>query len=455
VTLVTRLMRLATDARQRAAGDPFERIRRTGRFCANDIQLVHDTYFSGVGPAPGGPWDGFREAHLELPEWFQPGLDPFCVEYVAQQHRLWRLIAGVDRDYDVGTDEKEADWGEVDAVRFPGHFKRRDPLAVVAASDHVLATGMMLKHCGLKPGDWALEYGAGFAQTALTLARLGVNVDTVDVSERFCGWVRNQAAFFGVPLTPFEGRFGDAPRPEQKYQVVWFYESFHHCLDFARVIRELPKLLAPGGRVILSGEPIVERENAAVPYPWGLRLHSEVTAVVRRQRWFELGFSEDFLFQLFANSGFVMQRIDCEPSLFGRMYVCEYRPARVPMARQWMPPDLAEDWGEIHGDGRWSGGASAWPIEIRDAPQSIRIELENPSRFGRAVEVDAELGTVRVHMKPCSTRTIEITAGAGAGRIRFHTVGCGLARALSAARRNGAVIRSIGCTSGVSLLSRS
>jgi SAM-dependent methyltransferase len=444
VRLVAGLKRLAAAARQHAPADPVERIRRTGRFGIDDIPLVHDTYFSGVGPAPGGPWDAFREAHLELPEWFRPGLDPFSPEYVAQQHRLWRLVAGVDREYEVETDEKEADWGDVDAVRFPGYFKRRDPDAVVAASDHVLATGMMLKHCGLKPGDWALEYGAGFAQTALALARLGVNVDTVDVSERFCGWVRDQVDFFGVPLTPFKGRFGDAPRPGQKYQVVWFYESFHHCLDFERVVRELPKLLAPGGRVILAGEPIVEREYAAVPYPWGLRLHSEVVAVVRRQRWFELGFSEDFLFELFAHAGFVMQRIDCEPSLFGRMYVCEYRPATISMARQWLPRHPARKWGEPHGEGRWSGETSEWPIEVIDSPRTIFFELENPARVTRAIEINAGADSVRVDMKPRTKAVASVVAAAGAQHIRFRAVSARIARAWTLPGRKGVLVRNLG-----------
>ena len=31
---------------------------------------------------------------------------------------------------------------------------------------------------------------------------------------------------------PFQGRFGDNPRPGQRYELIWFYESFHHCLDF-------------------------------------------------------------------------------------------------------------------------------------------------------------------------------------------------------------------------------
>ena len=182
---------------------------------------------------------------------------------------------------------------------------------------------MLLKHCGLSAGDWALEYGAGFAQSALALARLGVNVDTIDISSTFCDFVSRQAEFFRVPLTSFQGCFGANPRPGQRYNLIWFYESFHHCVDFRAVVAALGDHLAEGGRVILGGEPIVASEYAAVPYPWGVRLHSEVVAVIRKHHWFELGFSEAFLYQLFASAGFSGRKIDCEPTVFGRLYVFE------------------------------------------------------------------------------------------------------------------------------------
>lgn len=295
-------------------------------FEVEDIQAVCDTYFR-VGPQPGTEWDALRDSHLRLPSWFRQGLDPMGIEYAAQQHRLWQLVAGVDRSYEPEIDEKEHSWGDIDPVRSPGYFVRRDPTAIASASDHIIASGMLLKHSNLKAGGSALEYGAGFGQTALALARLGVNVDTVDISSTFCDYVRDQAEFFRVPLRAHCGRFGDNPRGDQKYDLIWFYESFHHCLEFREVVTQIERHLAEGGRIILGGEPIVERENDAVPYPWGLRLHSEVVAVVRRQHWFELGFSEEFLFGLFASCGLVGRRIDCEPTLFGRLYVFERQPA--------------------------------------------------------------------------------------------------------------------------------
>lgn len=285
-----------------------------------DVERLRALYYESAG-GQGPQWDPYRHAHMRLPAWFQPGLDPWSGAYRNQQVRLWQQIVNVDRGYVPETDEQEFGWGGVDAVRRPGYYQRRDPLAIGAAGDHWLATAMLLKHCGLKPGDRALEYGPGFGQSALALARMGVEVDTVDISATFCRYIQQQADFFQVPLYAHQGRFGLNPRPGECYKLIWFYESFHHCLDFHTLVPQLAQMLADGGKVILSGEPIVEHEYAAVPYPWGVRLHAEVAAVMRHTRWFELGFSEAFLYELFARSGLKGVRVDCDVSLFGRLYV--------------------------------------------------------------------------------------------------------------------------------------
>ena len=325
MNLLTRIRRRAAGMLGRRSKDSTGSVGNRQYFDAEEIDRIRQIYFQ-YGSALGTPWDDLRDAHMRLPGWFVHGLDPLGEEYAAQQHRLWQLIAGVTEPYVPEVHEKEQSWGDIDPVRTPGYLVRRDQGAIVSASDHVIATGMLLKHCGLKSGDRALEYGPGFGQTALTLARLGVRVDTVDISPTLCEFVQRQAEFFQVPLQAFQGRFGFNPRQGEKYQLIWFYESFHHCVDFQDVVGRFHELLAEGGRVILGGEPIVEQEYEAVPYPWGMRLHSEVVAVVRDQHWFELGFSEEFLFKLFRKVGFDGRRIDCEPTLFGRLYVFERHP---------------------------------------------------------------------------------------------------------------------------------
>lgn len=369
--------------------DPIERAGASGYFSAEHIDEVARVVFDEGHSSPR--YRHLQHAHMTLPEWFQRDLDPYSAEYAEQQKRLWKLIAGVDRDYEPEIDEKEVPLGEFDPVRFPGYYLRRDAEAVPAASDHVIASGMILKHAGVKPGGWALEYGAGFGQTALALARLGVNVDTVDISRAFCQYVQQQADHFQVPLKAHLGHFGMNPRPGQKYDLIFFYESFHHCLDWQGLLLALPDMLAPGGRIILCGEPMVEREYAAVPYPWGVRLQSDVVATIRRLRWFELGFSEDFLYEIFARAGFTMTRHRCEPSLWGRTYVFERWPDELRLGQAWLPPEVEDGWYGPEQEGRWTRGNARLVLPGR-ASESRRFEIDLANPMSRPARVQLSAG---------------------------------------------------------------
>lgn len=395
--------------------DPIERAGASGYFSAEHIDEVAKVVFDEGHASPR--YQHLEHAHMSLPAWFRHGLDPYSPEYAEQQRRLWRLIAGVERDYEPNLDEKEAPLGECDPVRFPGFYLRRDAQAVASASDHVLASGMILKHAGVKPGGWALEYGAGFGQTALALARLGVNVDTVDISQTFCQYVQQQADHFQVPLKAHLGRFGMNPRPGQRYDLIFFYESFHHCLDWQALVQTLPDLLAPGGRILLCGEPMVEREYAAVPYPWGVRLQSDVVATIRRLRWFELGFSEDFLYEIFAKGGFTVTRHSCEPSLWGRTYVCEPWRGELHLGQAWLPPALEEGWHEPEVDGRWTRGKARLRLPGRGGEPGARqrvgqweLDIANPHPKPARLELLAGGKTQTVTLATGERRTIAFAA---------------------------------------------
>jgi 2-polyprenyl-3-methyl-5-hydroxy-6-metoxy-1,4-benzoquinol methylase len=388
--------------------DPIERAGASGYFAPEHIDDVARVVFDEGHASPR--YRHLEHAHMTLPSWFQRDLDPYGPAYAEQQKRLWKLIAGVGRDYEPELDEKEAPLGEFDPVRFPGLYLRRDAEAVASASDHFIASGMILKHAGLKPGGWALEYGAGFGQTALALARLGVNVDTVDISRAFCQYVQQQADHFQVPLNAHHGHFGMNPRPGQRYDLVFFYESFHHCLDWQGLLAALPGLLASGGRVILCGEPMAEREYAAVPYPWGVRLQSDVVATIRRLRWFELGFSEDFLYEIFTRAGFSIQRHACEPSLWGRTYVCQPWAGKMHLGRAWLPPVIADGWHGPEADGRWSRSRSRLALPGGAGPRSFELDLANP--HAEPVTVELRVGRARqlLHLAPGQERVAEVSS---------------------------------------------
>jgi 2-polyprenyl-3-methyl-5-hydroxy-6-metoxy-1,4-benzoquinol methylase len=272
----------------------------------------------GVGPE----WDPYRTAVFDLPDWYDHSLSPFNDEYRAQQLRLWSEVSQFDR-YNADANEQADEISRFDAVRRPGFYARRDEAAIRTAAEHIMATGHILAHSGLKAGDRALEYGAGFGQAALTLARLGVKVDTVDINQHFCDAITAQAQFFGVDMTSHKGEFGLNPRPSEKYNLIMFYEAFHHCLEFENLIRGFRQMLTQDGRVILCGEPIVDAGVLSIPYPWGLRMDAANLVVVRIRGWLELGFQKSFIFDLFGKHGFEMSERVLPGFHYAHMYVAD------------------------------------------------------------------------------------------------------------------------------------
>lgn len=398
--------------------DPFIRIERSGSFRLDDIALIAETHRL-FGDTPNTSWDHLRGKYLILPDWFQQGLDPMSDEYFAQQMRLWNTLAGLDRAYVAELDEAELSIPDVDPVRRPGFYIWRDDSAVQKASDHVLATGMLMKHSGIRPGMWALEYGAGFGQTALALARLGVNVDTVDISATFCGYVKEQADFFQVNLSPFKARFGENPRGDQKYDLIWFYESFHHCIDFKEVVKRLKLHLAHNGRILLAGEPIGKREYWAVPYPWGLRLESEVVAVIRNRHWFELGFSEHFITSLFVNSGYTADYFDCPMSIYGQVYSFSLRASRIDLGKHWLPSADEAGWHTPEPNGRWTRELSALLLDQTESFDNLEITATNHHPTVHPVTIAYGDVTTTVRFLPGERKTIVIDAKVKSSKITF------------------------------------
>ncbi len=394
-----------------------ERIRLTGKFTVDDVDLIVRT-LSEHDIVHGSPWDDLRAANLVLPDWFEHGLHPNGEQFAHQQHALWKLISGRDRPYTPELDEHEAPLANVDPIRRPAHFMRRDQEAVRLAADQFIATGMILKHSGVRPGDRVLEYGAGFGQTALTLARLGVSVDTVDISRTFCEFIKLQADFFQAPLTPFEGHFGWNPRGEAKYKLIFFYEAFHHCEDFRSLIHDVKRHLAPDGRILLAGEPIARDTNRYLPYPWGLRLDAEPIAQVRRYGWLELGFTEECILRLFTDAGFLARRIDCEASIHGTGYIFTPRGGTLQLSELWLPDDSG--WNNPEDHGRWTKGDARLLLDTTDNFRSLVIEAQNhhPTRQWAEFRYGSTITTVRFRAGERKTVTIDATRKAPELRIR-------------------------------------
>jgi 2-polyprenyl-3-methyl-5-hydroxy-6-metoxy-1,4-benzoquinol methylase len=248
-----------------------------------------------------GDHERWRGHSLELPNWFDQSLAPASKAYRKQMVRFWEVITNRS-DYRPERDEDTPEIADLDAIYRPAFFAGGD---TQFAGGQIMATGHILMRSGIQPGQRVLEYGAGFGQTALAFARLGAKVDTVDINAAFCGAIRQTAERYQVDLTPHHAEYGFNPAGKpHAYDLIFFYESFHHCLDFETLIPKLREYLTPTGRVILAGEPIFDGLCPDMPYPWGFRLDWENVAIMRIRGWLELGFERSFLLDRFAQAGF-------------------------------------------------------------------------------------------------------------------------------------------------------
>lgn len=295
-----------------AAGMPFSELAAVFRGSPEYMRLTSAPETPPVFAIDqiGDIWKGLHDPErviqckrsvLALPDDFDLTLDPDSEAWRTQQLELWARITG-RTDYDPRRDEDTPEIAQMDAVLRPSFYATKQTGMV---GDHLLGMGQLLKRADLRPGARVLEYGAGFGQIALAFARTGIKAETVDVNPAFCNVVTQLAERYQVDLTSHVGTFGDNPAGEPAaYDVIYFYESFHHCLDFKAVIPRLKAMLKPGGRILMAGEPIFAAPHPTLPYPWGIRLDGECVAVMRQRGWMELGFHEDYLLGVFAGAGF-------------------------------------------------------------------------------------------------------------------------------------------------------
>jgi ubiquinone/menaquinone biosynthesis C-methylase UbiE len=131
-------------------------------------------------------------------------------------------------------------------------FKRREAFAALG-HDGGRAAALVLDGAGPLDGP-ALDLGSGMGVMARELARRGLPVESVDVSaedqEVAASLTEGTGLESRVRFTPADG--AALPFPDGAFASAVSFNVLHHLADGASVLREIVRVVRPGGVLVLA-----------------------------------------------------------------------------------------------------------------------------------------------------------------------------------------------------------
>lgn len=219
-------------------------------------------------------------------------LDGFDPSYLDAQLALYTEISGRDLD------QTRNEYTEVDieaAIAAANPYDSRNPMQI-APHARTIATAVMASD--LPVGARVLDMGCGWGLSTEVFGFTGCAITAVDINADFLEVVQRRADHRGYPVTTHRSSFDDFTT-DDRFDLVFFYESLHHSVRPWELLSKAAGWLAPGGKLTIAGEPI---QDTWWPQ-WGLRLDAESVYCIHEHGWFESGWSSDFLHRCFAQAG--------------------------------------------------------------------------------------------------------------------------------------------------------
>lgn len=107
----------------------------------------------------------------------------------------------------------------------------------------------------IQPGDRLLDLGCGIGEPAIRLATAyDIDIVGVSISERQVRRANDRAASAGL-ASRLAFQLADAmdlPFADESFDIVWALESLHHMPDRWHVLRQVARVLRPGGWVAIG-----------------------------------------------------------------------------------------------------------------------------------------------------------------------------------------------------------
>jgi len=250
----------------------------------------------------------FKTFRMEFP--FSLPIDPYSEEYKRRQFEFYEYLAG--KPYNNLNEISEFDVDSAAIRPFPFYTGSSQTVG-----NHLIAIGHLIRTLDIPAGSSVLEFGPGWGNTTVWLARMGYNVTAIDIERRFVDLISKRGKQKGLDIELINGDFSLIHSMQRTWNAVLFFECFHHCADHHSLIEGLNKVVAPGGKVLFASEPITKDFYV----PWGFRLDGESLWAIRRNGWCELGFQERYFRDLMRKNGWELSKHVCSETPWGEIFV--------------------------------------------------------------------------------------------------------------------------------------
>ena len=140
--------------------------------------------------------------------------------------------------------------------------------------------------------DDVLDAGTGTGRYAIRLAQTGKHVAGIDVSEQMLDQARAKAGRLGLDISFQRASVLAVPQPDESFDLVICALALAHVKDLAAAVRELVRVLRPGGHLIVSDlHPDIQKvwgpnftttiQGQEVPFP---NYHGDITEYLHSVR---------------------------------------------------------------------------------------------------------------------------------------------------------------------------
>jgi len=258
--------------------------------------------------------------------------DPYSQEYYDAQMKLYLELSGKNC-YSIENERSDFDFQALKNRPYP--YCTKSPTTV---GDQLIAQGFLIKNMNLAPNSRLVEFGPGWGNTTLHFAQMGYEVTAVDVEQSFIDLITDRAERLSQTVNLVQKDML-AFVTSEKYDAAIFFESFHHCANHLKLLKNLDNLINKNGLVAFAAEPIAD-----FPYPWGVRLDGISVWSIRKFGWLELGFDTSYFMRTLLLLGWTPKRYRSDASPLADLIIARksnmyYEPSEITLG-----PDECKTW---------------------------------------------------------------------------------------------------------------